>query len=84
MPSTNSRLIHSKQGDQVTIAAFEGGERFEEKFSQYGLFPGDVARILRIAPFNGPMLLEIGGREIALGRSIAAKVIVEILSCDLP
>ena len=84
MASTNTRLIDSKQGDEVRIASFEGGPRFHEKFSQYGLFPGDKARVVRIAPFGGPMLLEIGGREIALGKSIAARILVETPSCDLP
>jgi Fe2+ transport system protein FeoA len=71
------RLVNSKEGDRVRIASFEGGAGLHEKLSQYGLFPGDMARVLRIAPFDGPMLLEIGGREIALGRGIAAKIIVE-------
>jgi Fe2+ transport system protein FeoA len=84
MSSTNRRLIESRQGEEVRIASFEGGPRFNEKFGQYGLFPGDLARVVRIAPFDGPMLLEIGGREIALGKSIAARVIVEGSSCDLP
>jgi len=84
MSFTNTRLIDFKQGDQIRIAAFEGGLRFHEIFSQYGLFPGDVAKVLRIAPFDGPMLLEIGGREIALGKSLAARIIVETCACDVP
>jgi Fe2+ transport system protein FeoA len=84
MTNTNNRLIHFRQGDRVRIASFEGGPALGEKFVQYGVFPGDEAQVLRIAPFDGPMLLEIGGREIALGKSIAACIIVEPCSCALP
>jgi len=44
------------------------------------LFAGDIARVVRIAPFEGPILLNINGREIALGESIAAQILIERIS----
>lgn len=49
------------------------------KLRQYGLFIGDEARVLRLAPFEGPILLEVNGREIALGRGIAVRIMVEVI-----
>ncbi len=31
-----------------------------------------------MAPLGGPLLVQVNGREIALGREIAEKIIVEI------
>jgi len=44
---------------------------------QLGLIPGDDARVLRHAPLGGPVLVEVDGRSIALGRGVASKVVVE-------
>ena len=68
-------LIDIENDDWIKISGFEGA--IELTLRQYGLFPGDVARVVRKAPLDGPFLLEIGGREIALSRRIAAKIIVE-------
>jgi Fe2+ transport system protein FeoA len=37
-----------------------------------------------MAPFDGPVLLEIRGMEIALGKGIAERILVEVAACDLP
>ena len=48
------------------------------KLNQYGLYAGDEVRVTRIAPLGGPLLVEVNGREIALGRAVAEKIIVEL------
>jgi ferrous iron transport protein A len=70
-------LIQVKSGQTVQIMSFKGGVGLEHKLRQLGLFPGDIARVLRHAPLGGPILVEVDGRSIALGRGVAAKVIVE-------
>jgi len=42
-----------------------------------GIAPGTYTRVIRKAPFGGPVLIEVDGMEIALSREIAAKVMVE-------
>jgi len=75
------RLVDIKTGKQVRIAAFTGGHGQISKLNRFGIYPGDVARVVRHAPFGGPLLLEVRGMEIALGRGIAAKILVEELAC---
>jgi ferrous iron transport protein A len=70
-------LIQAKTGEIVRIVRFNGGMRLEHRLRQLGLVPGDSARVLRHAPLGGPILVEVEGRSIALGRGVAAKVIVE-------
>jgi len=72
-------LIEIKPGDSVKIIDFGGKSAMRRKLQQYGLFAGDTAQVVRIAPFAGPILLNVNGREIALGESIAAQIIVERL-----
>ena len=53
-------------------------EEVRAKLNQYGLYVGDVVRVLRIAPLGGPLLVEVNGRELALGRAVAEKILVEL------
>jgi len=77
-----ARLIDIEKGTQVKIASFEGEPRYVTKLNQFGLYLGDLARVVRFAPFGGPVLLEVRGMEIALGKSIAACILVEVAACD--
>lgn len=49
------------------------------KLNQYGLFVGDMVRVVRVAPMGGPILVEVNGREVALGRTLAEKIKVELI-----
>ena len=70
------RLIEAKIGDIMRVVAFGGGKA-DARLLQVGLFPGDQVRVLREAPLGGPLLVDVGGRELALGREVAAQIIVE-------
>jgi ferrous iron transport protein A len=48
------------------------------KLKAYGLHVGDWLHVLRVAPMGGPLLVEVNGREIALGRTVAGKIFVEV------
>lgn len=70
-------LINALDNHWVTILGYAGGKGLETKLRQYGVFPGDRARVIRRAPLGGPILVEVDGREIVLGRGIADKILVE-------
>jgi len=73
------RLLDVKPGVWVNVVGFDGGEKLQQRLLQHGLYPGDRARILRAAPMRGPLLVEVSGREIAVGRSVAQKIMVEVV-----
>ncbi len=56
----------------------EAGDVLRKKLVQYGLHLGDRLHVLRVAPMGGPLLVEVNGREIALGRTVAKKILVEV------
>ena len=70
-------LLNVKKGDWVRILRLEGGAGLEDKLTQHGIYPGDCVRVLREAPMGGPLLVDVHGREIALGRGVAKKIFVD-------
>ena len=76
------RLLEIHPGTSVRVIDFDGGVNLRSKLTQYGIYPGDRLRLLRKAPLGGPLLVECNDREIALGRGVADKIIVELASCE--
>jgi len=74
-----SRLIDMKNGARVRIISIEGEPGFTIKLNRIGVYTGDTARVVRRAPFDGPILLDVRGMEIALGKNIASHIMVEVL-----
>ncbi len=76
------KLLEVQPGEQVKVTGFEGGKGLQTKLTQHGIYPGDCLRLLRKAPLGGPLLVEVNQRELALGRGIAARIIVEVMPCE--
>ena len=74
MPTTLDQIYESKKAKVIDI---QGGAGVRQRLSQMGIHPGDMVTILRYGAFRGPLLIEIHGSQVALGRGIASKVIVE-------
>ena len=75
-------LLDVEMGGWVRVLKLEGGVGLEDKLTQHGLYPGDCVRVLRTAPLGGPLLIDVHGREIALGRGVARKILVEVSQCE--
>jgi Fe2+ transport system protein FeoA len=68
-------LLNVPGGGQARLAS--ANEKLVRRLRQYGLHIGDEIRVLRTAPLGGPLLVEVNGRELALGRAVAEKILVE-------
>jgi len=77
-------LMNLAKGKKARIVGFDWDYDLQGKLRQLGIIPGDQVLLLRVAPFEGPVLLEVLGREIALGRKIAEHIIIEEIPCELP
>ena len=69
-------LLDVPNGGYARLISVEA--RLHSKLMQYGLHIGDRMRVVRSAPLGGPLLIEVDGREIALGRRVAEKIFVEV------
>jgi len=80
------RLLQVEIGKTVRVIRFAGGKNLDHKLRQLGLLPGNCARMIRQAPLGGPVMVEVDGRSVAIGRGIASKIIVEeeTSPCDSP
>ncbi|MCJ7695953.1 MAG: ferrous iron transport protein A [Anaerolineaceae bacterium] len=58
----------------MKIIRIDGGHRMGEKLRQMAIFPGIIVKVLRYAPLGGPVMIEVEGRTVALGRGIARHV----------
>jgi ferrous iron transport protein A len=72
-------LLHVNNGQWVKVVGFVGGFGMERRLAQMGFLPGNKVRIIRSAPFHGPLLIEVEGREIVIGRGVAHRIVVEYL-----
>ncbi len=41
-----------------------------------GMFPGTRVRVCEVAPFNGPLMVDVGGSTYAIGREVADRILV--------
>jgi len=63
---------------RVRVVGILGGPGVHHRLAQLGVYPGAV--LLVAGPRRrGPVLVEVYGSRIALGRGIAHKILVELL-----
>ncbi len=62
---------------ETRVAEIAGGVQVRAHLNTLGIHVGDRVRVVERAPFKGPVLIEIHGSKVALGRGVAAQVRVE-------
>lgn len=70
-------LVEITEGENVKIVSIGGGSNTQQQLRELGLYAGDTIRVVRRAAFQGPLLIETRGTQIAIGRAIAEQVVVE-------
>lgn len=69
-----------KAGATAQVTALLGqGSSFQRKLRTMGIREGKIIKLVAIHPFAGPLVLDIDGRQITLGRSIAQRVMVRVV-----
>ncbi len=72
-------LLEVPTNKKVKIVNIVGGRGARKQLAQFGIGIGSVIKVKRNAPFAGPLLIENQGMAVALGRGVAAKILVEEL-----
>ena len=68
-------LADARPGQSVTIRQVSDWETEELRYlRQLGLIPGIQITVSTIAPFGGPLTLDVAGQNVALAREIAQKI----------
>lgn len=69
-------------GQKARVAEVRGGWGVRQKLSEMGILPNETVTITTVSPWRGPVLVRVdsSSNEVALGRGIAQKVVVEVVS----
>ncbi len=70
-------LSSLSEGEIAVIQAFKAGLSLQSRLVDMGILPGVEVRIIKKAPFNGPVELKIRGYEVALRYRDASQVLVQ-------
>lgn len=70
-------LNEMKKGQSGIVTEIHGGRGMRQRLSALGVRPGDILRVVQSAPFMGPVLVQIGGTELAIGHDIAQRIRLE-------
>ena len=71
------RVPDSGRAEVVGVTSDHGANR---RLAQLGIHIGARLQVRQRAPLGGPILVEVAGSTVALGRALARKVSVKILS----
>jgi ferrous iron transport protein A len=71
-------LLGLMDGEKAVVREIRGGTGVRRKLNRLGVHAGDPIRVIRSGYMGGPVLVEIHGVELGLGRGMAEKVEVEV------
>ena len=70
-------LIKLKEKEEAVIVSILGGRMATKRLADLGLTPGTKIKVLRKAPFCGPIEIEARGSKLILGRGLSSKILVK-------
>ncbi len=72
-----ANLYSARNGSRVQVLAV--ADPMVDQLARQGLRSGDVVLVKNRAPLGGPILVEVRGAVIALGRTLARKISVKAM-----
>lgn len=76
MSDLETTLDRRQSGERVTVLRIDGGWGMKQRLNQMGIHINEKITVKRNAIFGGPVLIQINGTEVALGRGMAKHVVV--------
>ena len=74
MPET---LASVSTGRPFRVMEVRGGRELRTRLAALGVLPGVMLQVLLRGPLGGPVLVEVAGARLAIGRRMAHRVLVE-------
>ncbi len=71
------RLISVEEGKEVRVLDIDGGKGVKNRLAAIGIYPGGTLKVIKAPP--GPVIVEVAGSRVALGKGMAGKIKVEVL-----
>jgi ferrous iron transport protein A len=67
-------LADVKPTNEVSVVAIDSGRGIRSHLNTLGIHVGDHMTVVERAPFGGPVLVEVHGSRVAIGRGLARMV----------
>ena len=71
-------LTKMKVGESGTVVSLEGGGGFIQRLQNLGIRPGSKITKVNAHFWRGPVTIQAGGSNVALGFGMASKVMIEV------
>jgi len=75
---SSSNLYEAEDHAYLKICSILGGWEVRRSFNEIGIHAGDRIRVLRRAPFGGPLVIDNRGTHVAVSKQLAEKIKVEV------
>jgi len=69
-------LVNLPIGSRAEVIELQGGWGMQRHLSSLGIRPGKVLRKITSQPMGGPIMVEVEGARVAIGRGMAARIII--------
>jgi ferrous iron transport protein A len=69
-------LDRADMGQTLRVVEIQGGWGIRQRLNRLGIHPGDKIVVRRSGIMGGPILVQVHGTEVAVGRGMARKVLV--------
>jgi DtxR family Mn-dependent transcriptional regulator len=68
----------SRGGEHGKRRRARRGWGFRKRLEDMGLTPGTIVRVVKSAPFHGPLEVYVRGSRLAIGKGMAERIFVEV------
>ncbi len=69
---SSTRIVQVAEDDEAMLAYL----------GSLGMYPGTEVTVCEVAPFKGPLLVEVNGATFAIGRDVAEDILVELAGSE--
>ncbi len=77
MNQAKETLEEAVAGRRLRVRGVGGGRQVRSRLAAIGVRPGVVLQVVVKGPLGGPVLVEVDGARLAIGRRMARLVLVE-------
>ncbi|ADP77276.1 FeoA family protein [Methanothermus fervidus DSM 2088] len=72
-------LTEVETGKKVIIKEIVAGIGLIKRLESLNIRIGKIIKVISATPFRGPLVVDVGGSKVALGRGLAERIFVEVL-----
>jgi ferrous iron transport protein A len=73
-------LTELHENQCARISTIHGGHGFLRKLHIMGIKEGQTIKVVSKQPFRGPLTIQVCGSQMTIGRGMAQRILVEVVS----